>query len=331
MNTKTKAKLSKFNLRKILIILVIAIAVIIGIIVSFSIAGRPYDETNNSYKTVKIREGYDVEDIASVLHKKGIIGNEDKFVSLSHMLIHGVSFKPGVYYLSPSMNYRSITNTITKGITMGEGFELPAGYTVKQTAASLDQAGFVKKDEFLEIASTLDLSEFSFIDENIDGYEKIEGYLLPGRYDGDPDANSAMILITMLNEFDNYYNDEFRARADEMGLSTKDVVIIASMIEKATSIEKEKSDISSVIHNKLNLGSKFDGGFPAAPLCSPSRESIKAALYPTDTENLYYVPDARLNGTHIFTSDRREYLALLDAYNQAVENKKERENKDSDK
>ena len=57
---------------------------------------------------------------------------------------------------------------------------------------------------------------------------------------------------------------------------------------------------------------------PDKPLCSPSKESIMAALYPDEHEYTYYVLDSTLDGTHRFTSDEAEYNALLAEYEDAV-------------
>ena len=323
MKTENQAKTLEFNLKKILIILVIAVALIIGIIVSFSIACRPYDKTNNQYVAVEIKDKSSLEDIAAKLHKKHIIGNEDKFITLTKLLIHGKEYQPGTYYLSPAMDFRDIANTMINGISTDAGFVLPSGYTVEQTAEVLDQAGLCTIDEFMEAANTVDFSSYDFIDNSIYGADKLEGFLFPTKYEVGEDANAVMIIINMLNEFDNIFNDEYKARAEELGLSIKDVIIIASMIEKETANNSEKAEIAAVIHNKLNLGMNFDEGYPDSPLCSPSIESIKAALYPVDNENVYYVHSDKLDGSHVFTADKAEYKALKEAYETAVEAKKE--------
>lgn len=317
MTTDNQAKSLNINLKRILIILVIALVLIIGIIVSFSIAGRAYDKTKVQYKTVEIRENSSIQEVASTLKDKKIIGDEDKFVTLTNLLVHGKSYRSGTYYLSPSMNFAEIANIMINGISNSHGFTIPAGYTVEQTAAALDQAGFCDRDEFLTVVSEIDLSSFGFIDNSVDGPEKLEGFLLPTDYDCNSEANAAMIVINMLNEFDNIFTDEFRDRADELEMSVRDVITIASIIEKTTLDDKEKPAISAVIHNKLNLGMSFDGGFPDGPLCSPGIESIKAALYPEENENIYYVLSDKLDGTHVFTDNKDEYEELLKAYKAA--------------
>lgn len=220
MNTENQTKRSKFNLKKILVILVIAIALITGIIVYFSI-----------------------------------------------------------------QNMSDVNDSFIEQMTSKNEFTLASGLNFNETAAALEEAGFVTKDEFIEAASNIDTTEFDFINNNIAGPEKFDGFLYPGKYKFDESADATMIIITMLNEFDNNFNQQFRDRTDELGMSISDIVTIASIIEKTATKDKDMPEISAVIQNRLNLGLEFEGGYPSTPICSPSIKAIKAALYPNESEN----------------------------------------------
>ncbi len=319
-NKSSQLKTNK-KYKRLLVVLLAVLALIIACVISVWAIEKPYDRTHNTYTKVVVKEGDSTADIAAKLEKKGIIGNASGFEFISKIKMYNGKYQAGTYFLSPCMSMSSIANTIINGISTGTGFELPAGLTVEQTAKALEQAGFVDKDEFLKMASDVDFSIFDFIDEDVQGAEKLEGYLLPGKYDMSADANEAMIITTMLNQFGNYFTEECRNRAESLGYSTRDILIIASMIEKETTLDKERSAISAVIHNKLSKGIEFKGGFPDAPLCSPSIESINAALYPDESENTYYVLSDKLNGSHVFTSDRNEYKELKAKYDAAMEKK----------
>ena len=75
--------------------------------------------------------------------------------------------------------------------------------------------------------------------------------------------------------------------------------------------DKEKPAISAVIHNRYNLELLPADELKKAPLCNPGEESIKAALYPEDNDNIYYVYNSKLDGSHVFTDDEEEYNRLL--------------------
>jgi len=321
------------KLKKALTILLIVLAVIVVFIVSVRIIGRPYDKSDNTYSTVVIKAEDTTDTIAQKLEDEGIIADASRFRFLSKVLFYDGNFQSGKYYLSPSMNSSEIANTIINGITTDTGFEVPAGLTIKQTANLMDQAGFVDKDAFIETINNTDFSGFDFIDESIEGSDKLEGFIFPGNYKIDSDSSEEMIIITILNEFSNFFTDEYRARADEMGMSVRDIITVASVIEKQTSDDKEKADIAAVIYNKLSLGMEFDeleGGFPDKPLCSPGIESIKAALYPKESDFLYFVPSDKLNGTHVFASSEEEYITLMKAYEDAMNAEKDKEKEGDD-
>ena len=298
-------------------IIAVIIAVVFAVLIFFSIIQKPFDRTLNEYSSVTIEQGDDLEAAAQRLEDAGIIGSASRFCLVSK-LVFQTDVKPGTYYLSPSMDSVSIAKAVCMGNVTMNGFIIPEGFTVEQTFTSLARDGFGDRDAFLKAASDPFLQEIDFIGKDISGSSQVEGFLMPGSYKLNADADETMIIMTMLDRFSNFFDENARARADELGLSVRDIVVIASMIEKETSNESEKARISSVIHNQLNLGMISPEDFPDVPLCSPGESSIKAALYPEDNEDIYYVLSSKLDGTHVFTSDEAEYNELLDAYNQAV-------------
>ena len=304
-------------------IIIVIIAVVFAVQIIFGMMQSPYDRTFNKYSTVTIEEGDDLSSAADRLEESGIIGSASRF-SLVARMIFQTEVKPGTYYLSPSMDSVSIAKAICMGNVTLNGFIVPDGFTLDQIFSSLARDGFGDKDAFMKAAADPFMQEIEFIGTDVKGASQIEGFLLPGTYKLDAEADETMIIMTMLDSFANFFDEDCMARADELGLSVRDVVVIASMIEQETSNENEKARISSVIHNQLNLGIIKPDDFPEIPLCSPGESSIKAALYPEDNEDLYYVLSSKLDGTHVFTSDEAEYQTLLEEYNQAVEEKNAR-------
>lgn len=301
-------------------IIAVIIAVVFAVLIIFKIIQKPFDRTRNEYTSVTIEEGDDLKAAADRLEEAGIVESSSRFSLVSRMALQ-TEIKPGTYYLSPSMDSVSIAKAICKGNVTLNGFIIPDGFTEDQTFTSLSRDGFGDKDAFMKAASDPFLQDIDFIGKDVDGAAQIEGFLLPGTYRLDTEADETMIIMTMLDSFSNFFNDDYRARADELGLSIREVVVIASMIEKETSVDSEKARISSVLHNQLNL-EMID--LPEVPLCSPGEASITAALYPEDSEDIYYVLSSKLDGTHVFTSDEAEYNTLLEEYNQAAQARQEK-------
>ena len=305
------------KLHKPLLIIGVMIAVVFAVLFLFNILIRPYDKTQCTYSNFTIDEGEKAAEISAELEEAGFIANASVF-RLTSTLIMKTDFKAGNYYLSPSMDAVSIAKALCMGNVTTDGFIIPEGFTVSQTFYSLARDGFGDRDAFMKAAADPFLQDIDFIGKDIDGSAQLEGFLLPGTYRLNTDADETMIIMTMLDRFSNFFNEDYRARADELGLSIREVVVIASMIEKETSVDSEKAKISSVLHNQINLEMIK---LPAVPLCSPGEASITAALYPDDSENIYYVLSSKLDGTHVFTADEAEYNVFVDEYNKAAAEK----------
>ena len=301
---------------------VITVLIILAALILWSVymMSKPYDRTRTTYADFVVEEGDDISAIAENLDDQKFIKSASHFETLS-MLTLTKDFKPGTYYLSPSMDSISILHTLQSGLTTSKGFTVPAGYTVRQLATALDRDGLVDKDKFLKAAGSKDLAQLDVLGENLEGLkgaDLIEGFLLPGEYTLSADADESMIIIMMLDAFNNFYDEDCRARADELGITTRQLLVMASMIEKETSVDKERATVSGVIHNRINMELTSVKDLPEKPLCSPGKESIMAALYPEDHEYTYYVLSSSLDGTHKFTDDEEEYKKWLKEYEDAI-------------
>lgn len=299
-------------------LLIIILAALIAIFAVITNMALPCDRTITTYKNIEVIDGDNIEDVAETLQNEGIIKNADNFNTVAKLYRLNKP-RPGLYYLSPSMSSVEIARTVVNGISTSNGFTIPAGYNLEQIASALERDGIANKDDFIEAAKSADLQELEIIGKNNLGSEQVEGFLFPGNYTIAYDADESMLLMTMLNQFDIFFNDDYRARADELGLSIREVVYIASMIELETNIDKEKSDISAVIHNRYNLDMLKKDELRQAPLCNPGEQSLIAALYPQDNDNIYYVYSSKRDGSHVFTADEEAYNRLTEEYKQATE------------
>ena len=303
-------------------LMIITVLILLSVLVLWyvSMMSKPYDRTRTTYADFVVEEGEGLSEIAEHLDEQKFIRSASRFETLGKMTFAG-DFKPGTYYLSPSMDSFSILKTLQSGLTTSKGFTVPAGYTIKQLATALDRDGLADKDEFLKAAASPDLAKLEVLGENpegLKGADLIEGFLLPGEYTLSADADETMMIIMMLDAFGNFYDEDCAARADELGITTRQLLVMASMIEKETSVDKERATISGVIHNQINMELISVDELPDKPLCSPGRESIMAALYPEEHEFTHYVLNSTLDGTHKFTVDEDEYNTWLEEYEEAV-------------
>jgi UPF0755 protein len=176
------------------------------------------------------------------------------------------------------------------------------------------------------------------------GVGRLEGYLFPETYYFAKDVTPRKIIETMVGRFDAQFSEAWRRRAAQLKMSVHEVVTLASMIEKETGAAQERALISSVFHNRLKkkmrlesdptviYGLKeFDGNLtrkdlmtpspyntyliaalPQGPIANPGRPALEAALFPAQSDYLYFV--SKQDGTHLFSRTYREHSAAVLKY-----------------
>ena len=200
---------------------------------------------------------------------------------------------------------------------------IPEGYTNDQIFALLEENGVSTVEELREAAANHDYA-FDFLqDIPLGDYRRLEGYLMPATYDFYTNHDPVYALNKLLVYFDSQViNDSMAAQVEASGYSLREILTIASMIERETTGE-DRTDIASVIYNRLSnqdggtmgflqidatlvyinggkepteadkaIDSPYNTylykGLPAGPIANPGLESVVAALNPADSKNYYY-------------------------------------------
>lgn len=341
------------NSKKIIgaIVLILALAVAGGFFL-FNSWASPYDSNNTSEQLIDIPQGSSTYDIGYILEEKGIIKDAKGFRYYSKIKGFDGKFLAGKYALSPSMSADEIANILISGKTSANFATIPEGYHVNQIAEALEKQGVVSAKDFLYEAEHGKF-DYDFIDDSIKGPERLEGFLFPDTYQFETGADAHAVIDTMLKNFDGKFTKEYRNKAKKMGYSVREMVTIASIIERETQKSDERPKVASVIYNRLEIDmplqmcstvqfilgeqkavlSEADtrlespyntylyGGLPEGPICSPGLESIKAALNPADTNYLYFVVSEKLDGSQNFSSDYQKFEKDKEAYYKAYEEK----------
>lgn len=306
-------------------------------------AKGPVDPSSDKVVEVEIPSGYATPQIASLLSEKGLISDEKVFRLVSRVEGKDSGFKAGVYSLSKSMSLEEILSSLTEGgMDIGvETFTVPEGYEVRQIADLLSEKGLVDREKFVSL--TRDASaykeSYSFLD-SVPAGMGLEGYLYPSTYQvSEQEENKEEAIVKMmLDEFGSVYTKELEAKAESLGLDTNEAITLASIVEREAQVESERKTISAVFHNRIreqmNLQScatvqyileerkpnlSYDdiaiespyntyihAGLPPAPIASPGKASIEAALDPEKVDYLFFV--AKGDGSHTFSMTYEEHL-----------------------
>ncbi len=266
---------------------------------------------------------------------EGIIRNKQIFVLLATILGKKTKVKAGEYEFHTQMLPHEVLDALVKGSLKRHLVTIPEGYTLSQIAQLLEDLNLVKKKEFLQKASSptfinaLGLSQLAG--------PTLEGYLFPDTYHLFREMDPEEVMQMMVHQFKKVSKPDLANRASELGISEREAVILASLIEKETSLSEEKPLISAVFHNRLKkkiplqsdptviYGIKnFNGnltkedllrhtpyntylmvGLPPTPICNPGKESLLSAVFPAPVPYLYFV--SKNDGSHHFSSDMGEH------------------------
>ena len=252
--------------------------------------------------------------------------------------------KTGVYEVKSNMTVKDVLQLLSDGRNAQMNrVVLIDGTTFKQFKAKLQQDNNVKK-------TVLDLPDAEIMRRLGAPYAHPEGLFNPNTYyfaKGETDLN---ILKQLYREQMNYLDQAWSKRDSQLPYKDKyDALIMASIIEKETSVERERKQVASVFINRLRkgmrlqtdptviygMGDRYNGnitredlttptayntytidGLPPTPIAMPSRASIEAAMHPDQTDYIFFV--ATGNGGHTFTTNLsdhnqavKDYLAVM--------------------
>lgn len=231
--------------------------------------------------------------------------------------------RAGVYRVDSRAFSPEILWRLRFGRPEGARVTIPEGFLASQIALRLEEAGICSADEFLRIVRE----------------KNLEGFLFPETYAWEKNTHPEKVIRDMLAEFDRRFSPEMEEMAKRAGLDRRQAVILASILEKEARLPEERGRISAVFHNRLKRGwrleadptvryalNKWDrplsardlqvdspyntyrhAGLPPGPICNPGEASLRAAVEPADTKELYFVLSAD-ERSHIFSTNLRDHL-----------------------
>lgn len=306
---------------------------------------------------IVINSGDNTSAIAAKLKQLNLIENELVFTVMSKFNGFDGGYLAGTHFLTKDLTYDEMMYILCQEPKVTR-ITFPEGMTYLEVKAALSEAGLsfneAELDECMNSANLFVDYEFvSMIaaDENRDFI--LNGYLFPDTYDFDMNADAQEIVRTFLRNMNAKMQDDYYLRAEKLGMTMDQVIVLASLIQSETTDEKDMLLISAVFHNRLNsddpslrrLGScatinflrEKDGlpkvwaassadqlrespyntymyeGLPPGPICMPGINAIQAALYPEPNANLFYFCATGDGGT-AFATTYEEHLANIAQY-----------------
>ena len=283
---------------------------------------------------VQVAPGASFAQITDTLQNRGIIGNGTFFRLYARMNGADARVRPGTYGFRKNQSWKSIIDDFRAGRVLTAKLVVPEGFSVDKIAKRIAEVSKTDSTKILDILTSDSVAK----KYDVPG-PTLEGYLYPATYDFPIGTNPDTVIRRMVSVYKRYWTPARKARADSLSMSEREVITLASIVEKEAKRAEEMPTISSVYHNRLRikyplqadptvqyaLGSHrarllyrdIDAakdnpyntyvirGLPPGPIGSPSERAIDATLYPAQTKFLYFV--ARPDGSHIFTNSLTEH------------------------
>ena len=245
----------------------------------------------------------------------------------------------GEYRFDAPLSLVEVLERLERGEVVLHPVTVPEGLNLVEIAARLEQAGFGPREGFVE--AFRDPEPVRDLDADA---RDLEGYLFPDTYHFPRGETAERIAASMVDRFREVMGPGFGDEAGIVGLSVRQAVILASMIEKETSVADERERISQVFHNRMKRGMRFEcdptviyalgragrpverltyddlrfdspwntyvvAGLPRGPIANPGSHSLWAALRPSEGNERYFV--AAPGGGHTFSENLDGHLRAV--------------------
>jgi UPF0755 protein len=309
---------------------------------AYGLARAPYKGFEDEAVFVSVEPGASSRSIALSLEREGVIANAGLFLVALELRRAGDRLKAGEYRFAGPASLLEVLDRLLRGDIIYESVTIPEGLTLWETSALLSERGIGDRAAL----------ERAFSDGRLIGAldpeaETLEGYLFPETYRFRRNPSPEEVASALVARFVQVFDDARREQAIALGFSVREVVTLASVVEKETGRAHERPLIASVFMNRLGrrmplqsdptiiYGLKrrgaYDGnlrrdhlrmetayntytrpGLPPGPIASPGAAALDAVLAPTETPYLYFV--SKNDGSHHFSTSLGEHNAAVRKY-----------------
>ena len=305
--------------------------------------GQPQGGPYTDERIVEIPKGTGTREIAALLADKGIISSSWQFLA-ARALSPSVRLQAGEYAFSKPASVREIFDRLARGDIRLLELRIPEGSNLFDIAEAVEALGIGSKESFRAAAS--DTAPIRDIDPEA---RTLEGYLFPSTYRLSKKSTVAQICRMMTDQFRTVWK-----KLDVTG-KPREVVTLASLVEKETARKEERPLVAAVYKNRLERGIKLDcdpttiyaamlqnryrgkiyrsdldsehpyntyrhAGLPPGPIANPGEASLRAALKPATSDDLYFVAKPDGSGGHNFSQTLQDHTRAVAEYRRGKKN-----------
>jgi UPF0755 protein len=322
------------------LVLIFIVVFIVGIPVFLGTLGwiritEPYRGYTGAEQFVSIPPGISTAEIGRRLTEAGIVPDQLTFRAALWWTSAGNRLQAGEYRFNRALPPVEVIETLARGDVFTVRITFPEGLTIAEMATLFEDRGFGRASAFVTAAS--DPAAIRDLDP---AARDLEGYLFPDTYALPRNASATALVSLMVRRFRSAYAAALGDREADAMLSVRELVTLASLVEKETAAADERPVVSAVYRNRLRIGmpmqadptvvyalakaGRYDGnirrsdlgvdspyntyrypGLPPGPIAAPGAAALAAAFFPADVPYLYFV--SRNDGTHVFASTLAEH------------------------
>lgn len=283
---------------------------------------------------VTVPSGATFSQIIDSLESRGLVDARLPFKIYARLREADTAVRAGRYAFPPGAGWARILDDLVAGRVLTETVTIPEGFTLRQMAPRIARITGLSEDS---VAAYL----------HVDSLDRrygvpgpgLEGYLFPDTYRFAEGAPLEDVIRAMAERYRESWRPEDRARLDSLGLTEREAVTLASIVQAEAKLPEEMPVIAAVYHNRLERGYPLQAdptvlyalggrrerllfaaidsvaddpyntytqpGLPPGPIGAPGEVALDAALHPADEPYLYFV--ARPDGSHIFSRSLAEH------------------------
>lgn len=281
-----------------------------------------------------VPSGASFAQVTDTLVAHDVVGYPTLFRGFARLRGDDRQVRSGRYRVPRGTGWGPLLDRLTEGRVETVLLTIPEGFTLARMAPRLAQVTGLERAE--AEARLMEKEEDERFDVPGPG---LEGYLFPDTYHFAPGVSLDSVLATMVDRYRAHWTAERVERARDLGMSEREVMTLASIIQAEARLEEEMPTISAVFHNRLRRGYLLQAdptvqyalgerrnrllyadiesvaddpyntytqpGLPPGPIGAAGEDALDAALHPADVEYLYFV--ARPDGSHVFTKSLEEH------------------------
>jgi len=318
----------------LLALLVIVAAAAVATAVIYQWPAEPFKGYETAEQFVELPPGANTRTIGDELVRAGVVRDALTFRVALWRSGLARQLKAGEYRFDRPVSALDVVRTIARGEVYLRPITFPEGLTIEDMAALFEAHGFGTASSFRAAAS--DTSLVADLDQQA---RDLEGYLFPETYALPRRASASDLVRVMVRRFHRVFAP-LQGDAEAEGLSVRQVVTLASIVEKEAGRPDERPTVAAVYLNRLRVGmglqcdptviyalrraGRYSGnltrgdlgwdspyntyvhaGLPPGPIAAPGRSSLEAAVHPAPVDYLYFV--SRNDGSHVFARTLEEH------------------------